>query len=90
MEAMLCHRFAIVTAVGGNAELVEEGVSGFVAEAPSVATLGAAMERAWVRRAEWRELGLAAGRRVRALVPSDPAADFANRLLGLAARSTEL
>jgi len=83
-EAMLCHRLAIVTDVGGNAELIEDNVSGFVAATPSVAALDEALERAWARRAEWRELGLAAGRRVRAVAPANPSATFAERLKAVA------
>jgi glycosyltransferase involved in cell wall biosynthesis len=85
VEAMFCHRPVIVTDAGGNAELVEDNLSGFVAATPTVAALDEALERAWARRAEWRELGLAAGRRVRELVPSDPAGVFAQRLLTVAA-----
>ena len=51
VEAILCARPAIVTNVGGNAELIEDGRSGFVAPAPTIKHLNEAMERAWDRRA---------------------------------------
>lgn len=47
IEAMLSGRSAVVSDVGGNAELIIEGVSGFVAEAPSLLSFGNAMERMW-------------------------------------------
>jgi glycosyltransferase involved in cell wall biosynthesis len=78
VEALLCNRMAIVTDVAGNAEMVEEGVTGFVAPAPTVDLLDAALERAWARRAEWQTMGAEAGRRVRNMVPPDPASVFAD------------
>ncbi|MCW3102617.1 MAG: glycosyl transferase group 1 [Bacteroidetes bacterium] len=60
IEAMLSGRTAVVSDVGGNAELIREGVNGFVAEAPSVNSFGKAMERMWTRKAELQSFGLAA------------------------------
>jgi glycosyltransferase involved in cell wall biosynthesis len=85
VEAMLCGRPAIVTPAGGNAELVEEGVTGFVADAISVDALDEALERAWQARSRWRAMGEAAAVRARAAVPADPAAGFAATLMALAA-----
>lgn len=84
VEAMLCARPVITTRVAGNAEIVEDNVSGFVAEAPTVDLLDEAMERAWNRRGEWKEMGEAAARRVRELVPSDPVAELAAKLQSFA------
>jgi glycosyltransferase involved in cell wall biosynthesis len=63
-EAMACGRVPIVTDAGGSAELVEDGVSGFVAESPSVPAIDAALERAWTRRADWPAMGQAAATRL--------------------------
>lgn len=84
VEAMLCHRMVIVTDVAGNAELMDDGISGFVAAAPTVMELEKALERAWMARGELQAMGLAAGRQVRHLVPADPVGVFAERLLNLA------
>ncbi len=81
VEAMLCARMAIVTDVGGNAELVEDNVSGFVAKAPTAELLDEAMERAWEQRENWELLGAVARKRVTSLVPEDPIAAFSGRLL---------
>lgn len=83
VEAMLCHRLAIVTDVAGNAEMVEDGIHGFVAQSPNVSALTEAMERAWQCRSNWREMGLAAGRHIRNLVPESPAAAFSLALTDL-------
>lgn len=83
VEAMLCARPAIVTDVAGNSEMVDEGVSGFIAAAPTASHLADALERAWQHRGSWQQIGLAARSAVRARVPDDPAAAFADILLGL-------
>ena len=88
VEAMLCGRPAIVTDVAGNAELLEDGVTGFVAAAATARHLGEALERAWARRADWREIGEAAAVAVRRQVPEDPPLDFARRLVEVAGGST--
>jgi glycosyltransferase involved in cell wall biosynthesis len=83
VEAMLCGRPAVVTAVGGNAELVDEGVTGFLAAGPEEGAIDAALERAWHRRDDWRQMGNVAARHVRAHVPEAPGREFAERLLSL-------
>ena len=60
IEAMLCGRAAVATDVGGNAEWIEDGVTGYLAEAPTTALFGNALERAWVQRERWAEMGLRA------------------------------
>jgi glycosyltransferase involved in cell wall biosynthesis len=57
VEAMLCARPAVVTDVGGNTEWVEEGRTGWVAEAPSALHVSAALERAWAAVSEWEVMG---------------------------------
>jgi glycosyltransferase involved in cell wall biosynthesis len=84
VEAMLCGRPAIVTNVGGNTELVQEGVSGFIAEAPTAALLDGALERAWSRQKDWPRIGEGAAQRVRSLIPRDPVGEFVGALMKLA------
>lgn len=81
VEAMLCGRAAIVTDVAGNSELIEHGVSGFVACGASVDLLDRTLEDAWQRREEWQQIGAAARERVAALVPADPIRQFCDRLI---------
>ncbi len=80
VEAMLCGRPCIVTDVSGNAELVEDGRTGFVAAAATARHLDEAMSRAWDRRHEWERLGRAAADEIRQRVPADPASVFADDL----------
>jgi glycosyltransferase involved in cell wall biosynthesis len=86
VEAMLCGRPCIVTDVAGNAELLEDNVSGFVALAPVARLLDEALERAWSRRHEWPEIGARAQATARKTVPADPAGAFAEHLIELAGR----
>jgi glycosyltransferase involved in cell wall biosynthesis len=85
VEAMLCGRPGIVTDVGGNRELVRDGVNGFLAKAPTVELLDEAMNRAWENRHRLKEMGNTAAKDVREWVSPDPAGDFANELERLAA-----
>ncbi|MGH9545469.1 MAG: glycosyltransferase family 4 protein [Terriglobales bacterium] len=57
IEAMLCGRTAVVTDVGGNAELVIDSVNGFVAQSATLASLKETMERAWINRPMWEDMG---------------------------------
>ncbi|HEY6138529.1 MAG TPA: glycosyltransferase family 4 protein [Thermoanaerobaculia bacterium] len=84
VEAMLSGRVAIVTNAGGNAELVHDGVTGYLAAAPTEDALDEAMERAWSERHRWREVGAAAAARIRTLVPREPERCFAAELVKLA------
>ena len=78
---MMCGRFGIVTNEGGSTEVVEEGRTGFIANAAIADAFDQAMERAWVVREQWESIGKAAGMAVRTMVPPDPVASFTARLL---------
>jgi glycosyltransferase involved in cell wall biosynthesis len=86
VEAMLCGRPVVATDVAG-AEVVEDGVTGFLAEAPTVGCMGNALERFWARREEAREIGATAAERIRHLVPPDPVRIFADKIRELVGRS---
>lgn len=84
LEASLCGRPAICNRTAGVPEVLDDGVTGFLSAAPEVDLFAEAMERAWEKRSEWREMGLRAADKVRALVPEKPAKTFATRLIQLA------
>jgi glycosyltransferase involved in cell wall biosynthesis len=83
VEAMLCGRPAVATAAGGTAELLDDNRTGFLAAAATVPALDEALERAWVRQADWPAMGRAAAARAMAHVPADPGAAFSQQLLAL-------
>ncbi len=80
LEAMACGRPAVVTDVGGNAELIEEGQTGFLAEAPTLRSFGAALERAWEARTQWETMGRHAHATVLPIIAADPAAQLIDHL----------
>lgn len=80
VEAMWCGRPAVVTDIGGNAELCVDGQTGFVAAAPAAGLVADALERAWNGRDRWPHLGAAGAARVRSLLPEDPVGDFCGQL----------
>jgi glycosyltransferase involved in cell wall biosynthesis len=83
VEAMLCGRPGIVTDVGGNRELVRDGLNGFLAKAPTVELVDEAMNRAWNARHQLKEIGARAAEDARQFVSRDPGADFAKELENL-------
>jgi hypothetical protein len=62
---------------------VEEGRTGFIANAAKADEFDNTMERAWAVREQWESIGKAAGMAVRTMVPADPIAAFTAKLLGL-------
>jgi glycosyltransferase involved in cell wall biosynthesis len=80
VEAMHCNRPAVVTDVGDSASLIDEGVTGFVAAAPTARLFDEALEKAWAKREHWQEMGKRAGECIRSSFPADPAGVFADRL----------
>jgi glycosyltransferase involved in cell wall biosynthesis len=86
VEAMLCGRPVVATDVAG-AEVVEDGVTGFLAEAPAVGSIGNALERFWTRREEAQQIGATAAERIRHLIPPDPVRIFADKIRELLGRT---
>jgi len=85
-EAMACGRVPIVTDAGGTGALVEDGVTGFVADGASVNAVDRALERAWARLSDWQAIGGRAGERLAELARArDPAP-----LAALALRELEI
>jgi glycosyltransferase involved in cell wall biosynthesis len=80
VEAMLCGRPVVATDVAGHSEIIEDGVSGFLAEAPTVMSFTRALERLWQRRNDLSMMGEAAAKSIRALMPVDPARVFSQAI----------
>ena len=80
VEAMLCARPVMATDVGGNSEVIENGVSGILAAAPTIASVREALEVLWTRRGDLRNMGKAAAKAIRQKVPPDPIDVFARKI----------
>lgn len=72
VEAMLCGRPIVTTDVGDCAVMVEEGKTGWIAEAASFQHLDAALEKAWQARTQWRQAGIAAYEKAVKFVDPNP------------------
>ncbi len=77
IEAMAAGRPVIVTKAGGNAEIVEEGITGFMGQA-NEESFGEAMENAWNKKDEWETMGKTASLKIAASIPTSPEKEFAN------------
>ncbi len=84
VEAMLCARPVVATDVAGHSEIVEDGVTGFLADAPTAHALATALERFWARRGEAEEIGKAGARKIRQIMPPDPVRVFSDKLINFA------
>ncbi len=87
VETMLAGRVPIVTNVGGNGEVVDDGRTGFLAESASESALDAALERAWAARADWPAIGARAAERIRGYSVADPVGALCATLRTLAEQS---
>lgn len=80
VEASLCARPVLATDVAGHADIIEDGVNGFLADAPTASHVAVALERLWAKRARLEEMGRAGAVKIRELVPRDPAQVFAEKV----------
>ena len=83
LEALGSARSAVVTNVGGSDSVIEDGVTGFVAQYPSAESIDNALERAWDMREHWKQIGLKARQTLEHKVTEDPAESFASECIML-------
>jgi glycosyltransferase involved in cell wall biosynthesis len=72
LEAMMCGRPAVVTDAGENRLVLEDGVTGFIAETATPYSFGKTLERAWAGQSGWAQMGQSAHRRAREMASADP------------------
>lgn len=78
-EAMAAGRCSIVTSAGGNAEIIADGVTGFVSDV-SEKGLDETMERAWKCRDDWKGMGIEASRVIARRLHIPPEDLFVNHI----------
>ena len=86
LEAMMCGRPTIATDVGGNREILDDGATGFIAEAATPLSLGKTLERAWQEQSRWPQMGLAAHQRAKEIMAANPSQKLLDYLLARARR----
>lgn len=84
MEAMLCGRPVIATAVGTLTEWLASGQTGFIAAAPTVPLFAAALEQAWQAKSNWEAMGNNAHAWAQQHADLDAANTFLTRLQAIA------
>lgn len=80
VEAMWCGRPVFATNVAGHSEIIADGITGFLADAPTVPSIKNALERLWSRRMDLEIMGRNAAAKIRSMVPPSPSHVFADRL----------
>lgn len=88
LEALCCGRPAMVTAVGGSADWIVEGETGFVAPAARTELVAEALERLWQNRAALAKMGDAAARFMAASFDPKPGASLLRYLERVLQRRT--
>jgi len=83
IEAMNFKRTCVVTQVSGVEELIEDGKSGFIAAYPSSAAIDQALERAWEKRDNWEQMGIAAHCSIKSNHPADATTYFLEQIVPL-------
>ncbi|MES2309611.1 MAG: glycosyltransferase family 4 protein [Verrucomicrobiota bacterium] len=86
VEAMISGRACAVTRAGGNAELIEEGQEGWIAEFPEVGEIDRMLEKLWSQRDQCQAMGERARQRALQMIPENPAETFAESLQGVVTR----
>nr|WP_162988988.1 glycosyltransferase family 4 protein [Pedobacter schmidteae] len=84
IEAMSLGRTVIVTNAGGNAEIITDGINGFIGDATEK-DFEDTMDRAWEKKDQWHKIGNEACLHIKNHLPLSPETDFAislNKLLG--------
>lgn len=80
IEAMFCKRTAIATDVAGHSELIIDGKTGFLADAPHTKLFTRKLEEVWNRKDELQQLGINAYENISRIVPEVPEVTFANHI----------
>jgi glycosyltransferase involved in cell wall biosynthesis len=81
VEAMRAGRAVIATDTGRNRELVDHGVTGFIAPAATVDLVGETLRIAYREKHRLQEMGEMAKRHIAERYPESPEKDLADRLI---------
>ncbi|KUG09538.1 hypothetical protein ASU33_17670 [Solirubrum puertoriconensis] len=85
-ESLLCGRAVVAADVGLVRMWLDEGETGFIADASTAASLNAALERAWACRDKWQSMGHEGYERTYQRLENKPAAALLNQLIEVASR----
>jgi glycosyltransferase involved in cell wall biosynthesis len=77
IEAMSLGRTVITTNAGGNTEILQDNLTGFIGEANEI-DFEQTLERAWAKRDEWEQMGMKAAKYIKEIMPETPEKFFIN------------
>ena len=80
VSAMLSARPCIATDIGGHAEVITDGSSGFIIPNPDKNDLDDVLEEAYKKRRQWRSMGQQARKDILVYLPENPVEDFVKKL----------
>lgn len=80
IEAMSLGRPVIASNAGGNAEIVQNGITGFIGEADEH-SFDLAMEEAWKNLNDWEEIGKKSAEHIKQILPPEPEKIFVKLVL---------
>lgn len=75
-EGMMCGRPAVITKCGHVADYIDDGINGFAAGFATAEVFAEALEKAWARRHEWKEMGERAHAKLAQMRSFDPVAEL--------------
>jgi glycosyltransferase involved in cell wall biosynthesis len=74
-EAMIRGRLVVATDVGGTTEIIEDGISGYIAKYPTVKAVNEALERWWYDRGNWSRVAKEGTKSVNEFLNSTPGSE---------------
>jgi glycosyltransferase involved in cell wall biosynthesis len=83
IEAMFSKRVVITTDVAGHSEFIDDGITGYLAEAANNKLFIKTLERAWQERGKWKEIGANAYSKVISKSTADPVQMFSSKIIKL-------
>ena len=81
LEALNFERMVLTTNLGDASRFIDNGISGFLLEYPTVKLLDEKMEEAWEKRAQWKEMGKLGKKKLLNIIKVDPVQSFSEFLI---------
>lgn len=81
LEAFNFERTVLTTDLGDASRFIEDGITGYLLEFPTVKLLDAKLEQAWNNRDDWEKMGKLGKEKMLKSIKKDPVEAFSNTLL---------
>ncbi|MDG2312183.1 MAG: glycosyltransferase [Flavobacteriales bacterium] len=75
-EALMRGRLVVATDVGGNTEIIEDGMSGYIAKHPTVKAVNEALERWWNDKDNWNRVAKEGTKSVKRFLNTTPGSEL--------------